>query len=256
MVRRFAFGEYFTPNNPFHTNDEAAGARTHFIEIVQTVSPAFLRQLRDRVYPQYAALASDSTGYWRPGWRFDTWQTLSDRENRFTPTLRAWAIGFHLDETWVLEGALQTLSLWHRSPSLRESLPLYGFRFPRGGRQLIGDGEVAFEFADSFGWLPQYETWLAYRQKARKRFEQALADYENRVRALAEARGAVPASRLFRPESFEWLARSQCCGWTLERILGTAPMVEDKTTISKGMHKAARLIGVRVRPKASKLKSH
>ena len=45
-----------------------------------------------------------------------TWQLHSDCNNQLTPLLLAWAETLNLEkEAWILEGALQTLWIWHKS---------------------------------------------------------------------------------------------------------------------------------------------
>jgi len=90
--------------------------------------------------------------YWVMGWTFETWQLLSDRDNQLTPVLMAWARKFNVQgEDWILAGALQTLSNWHRSAQQRAALDLWGFRQWIAVPGLISDEDHRFTFSD-WGW--------------------------------------------------------------------------------------------------------
>lgn len=247
-------GEYVISGQP-ESNNEVASARWQLIQALQRKLPAFGKRLRKDVYPEFARCAGKMADYWKAGWMFSTWQLHSDRKNQLTPHLLTWAGAFNLaGETWILEGALQTLLLWHKFPDWRTSLDLQGFRQYVSGPILIRDGEHSFRFED-WGWDPQLLSWPGYRVNVRKRFETELRAYEKRVRALAKARGAQRVIPRYSVEHFEWLALYHCGGWSLDKILKCAPFAGDKTTISKGVHKAARLIRLTLRAKRRKLKS-
>src|SRR5579863_8597631 len=109
-----SWGEYILPDQS--QNTEIAGSRWKFMGVVRQTMPRFFEELRRRVYPGYARLAENRPGYWERGWTFETWQLHSDRDQQLTPYLTAWARTFHAEETWILEGALQTLWLGHRNP--------------------------------------------------------------------------------------------------------------------------------------------
>jgi hypothetical protein len=120
---------------------------------------------------------------------------------------------------------------------------------------LLGD-PGAFKFED-WGWDPQFWSAESWRASVTQRFEEAVDFHIERIRRRIESRGAVRAVSQFRVEYFEWLALFQCGGRSLEAIMrGQAAHIGDKTTISKGMHKAAGLMGMKVRPKNRKLKSY
>jgi hypothetical protein len=173
-------------------NTEIAGARWEFIEAARRVFPRFFEQLRKQVYPNYARLVEARRNYWNPGWKFDTWRLHSDRDHRLTPCLLAWAGAFNAEETWILEGALQTLWLWHQQPEWRESLDISGFRSFRSGEALTSDEERLFRFED-LGWDLQSQRWASYRAYIQQQFEEKLTTYEERLRSLVESRGAVRA---------------------------------------------------------------
>src|SRR5438093_9591611 len=112
-------GEYVISDQR-DSNNEVASARWEFIKALQRKLPAFGERLRKDVYPKFARRAGKKADYWQAGWRFSTWQLLSDRNNQLTPYLLAWAGAFNLaGEAWILEGALQTLRLWHKFPDWR-----------------------------------------------------------------------------------------------------------------------------------------
>jgi hypothetical protein len=190
------------------------------------------------------------------GWKFETWQLLSDRDNQLTPILMAWAQKFNIQaEEWILEGALQTLSNWHRFPEQRASLDSWGFRQWIAVPGLVSAEDQRFRFSDE-GWDPTFRSFAAWRTDIRKRFEEAIEVHERQMRKLVEDRGALEAVFRFSTDHFQWLALYQCGNLSLDSILHRAPHAGDKTTISKGIHSAATLAAIAVRPKRHKLKKH
>lgn len=255
IPRPLTVGEYVVRNQEGQ-DDQIVGARWQFIKALRDVLPAFLNQLRDQVYPEYARLADGKSDYWETGWKFETWQELSDRDIQLTPVLMAWAREFNVQgENWILEGALQTLSNWHQSlkgPGLAE-LDIWGFRQSIAVPGLISDEDHRFSFEDE-GWDPTFSSSAAWRRGVKKRFVEALDAHERDTRKLAEDLGAIPAVSRFSADHFQWLALYQCGNSSLDSILRGARHAADKTTISKGIHGAARLAAIAVRPKHRKLK--
>ena len=244
----------FLVRNREGQDDQIAGARLQFIEAVRCFVPSFLERLREEVYPEYARLADINPEYWVVGSSFESWRLRSDRDNQFTPILMAWAQDFNVQgEDWVLEGALQTLSYWHQFPPLRAALDIAGFRQWNGFKGLISAEERRFEFSDE-GWDPTFVSAIGWRTKIRKRFESAIRAHERRMLKLVVERGAIPAGRKFSREHFEWLAVYQCGNLSLQAILLRAKNVGGKTTISKGIHNAAILAAMEVRPRRRKAK--
>lgn len=248
-------GREYLISDQLGINNEVASARWEFIKALQGKLPAFGERLRKDVYPKFARRAGKKADYWQAGWKFSTWRLHSDRNNQLTPYLLAWAGTFNLaGEAWILESALQTLMLWHKDPDKRTSLDLQGFRQYVCGQILIRDDEHTFRFED-WGWDPQFLSWPGYRARVMKLFEAELRAYGERIRRLIKTRGGQRASSRYRVEHFEWLALYHCGGWSLDQILKCQPSVGDKTTISKGLHTAARLARLQVRTKRRKLKN-
>lgn len=235
---RMAQGEYVLPG----ASDQTAAARWEFSQAVRRVLPRFFTRLRARIYPEYARLAAEQHGYWKPGWTFETWCLHSDRENRLAPLLRAWAAAFHAEEEWILEGALQTLWLWHEHPAWRAALDISGFRTFPAGETLLNDDERRFRFEDP-GWDPQWERWSDYCASLVGRWKSAVARYEKEMRALVASRGAVPARKRFSSRNFEWFVLYQLGGISSVRILARYDDVEgDESTVLKGVKVAAALL--------------
>src|SRR5262245_55841383 len=99
-------------------NQQIANARWQFISAVRKKVPKVFEQLRDSVLPAFEQFVRP--GYWKTGYSFSMWQSRSDPDGTLTAVLMDWARQFHLQkEIWILEGALQTLSTWHRFPKTR-----------------------------------------------------------------------------------------------------------------------------------------
>jgi len=260
-----ARGEYTSFDPVRGITTQTAAARRLLMETARQVCPEFFERLRDDVYPKFARLVRerdrqpdppfwlDRRPYWEPGWRFETWRIISDRDHALTPDLRVWARSFNADEDWILEGALQTLWLWQKYPNLRESLDIKGFFPPPGGDVVISGEEAEFKFQDR-GWQPQLEKWAVWRDRILERFEKELSAHKGKLCTLTEKRGAVRAYSPQGVDSFEWLALYQWKGQTLEQILNRYRMAADKTTIWHGIDKASRLAGIQLRQRSRKLK--
>jgi hypothetical protein len=255
MARRrtLTFGDYVV-RNPDGQDDQLVSARWQFIEAVRQVVPAFLEELRDEVYPEYARRANANSDYWEMGWKLETWQLLSDQSNEFTPILMAWARKFNVQrEERILEGALQTLSYWHKFPEQRAALDCWGFRPWIAVDGLLSADEQRFDFSDD-GWDPTAVSSAAWREVVYQRFDDAVKAYEGRQRKLVEDRGGLRVTFKFSPDHFQWLALYQCHNDSLDAILQRTAHAADRTTISKGIRNAARLAGIAVRPERSKWK--
>jgi hypothetical protein len=234
-------------------NQEVANARWQLILAIQRKVPGFFERLRDEVYPAFARL--ENPGYWRAGFSLPMWQSRSDPDRQLTPILMNWARRFNVEtEIWILRGALRTLSNWHKFAHCREGLEIVGFRQTVCVPGLVLAHENVFRFEDE-GWDPTLMSFAGWRVKARKRCEAAMKQHGRQMQALVKARGGVPAVVRSSGEHFDWLALYQCAQASLESIAEHAGY-GDKTTISKGMHQAAKLARLRIRAKARKLKSH
>jgi hypothetical protein len=256
-------GDYLSRNDERQDNQVAA-ARWQFVEAIRCKVPVFFERLRDVVYPAYERFANGKPRYWERGWRFDTWQVVSDHkeadppvhpDNQLTPILLTWAREFNVNgETWILEGALQTLSDWHKSQESKEALDIWGFREWYCVPGLITPKDHGFKFEDG-GWDPTFWRWEDWLPGVTKRFEESLLNYRQKMSKLIEQRGADRSAARFSAEHFEWLALYQCGNLSLDLILSRAPNVGDKSTVSKGMKHAAKLANISIRPKRLKLKS-
>jgi len=242
----------FLSNDKRGMNQQVVNARWQFLLALNRQVPEVFERLRNDVYPVFARLAKP--GYWSPGRTFSMWQSRYDPDRHLTPVLMTWAHRFHLaDEIWILEGALQTLSNWNKFAHSRESLEILGFRKPLCVPGLVANHEHAFHFEDE-GWDPTLISFPGWRAHVTQRFKAAIQQHRQQMQALVKERGGVPAVVRSQEEHFDWLALYQCADATLESILEGSGY-GDKTTISKGMHQAAELARIRIRPKRRKLNS-
>lgn len=253
-VRYPGWGEYIVTEQS--ENFQVAGARRKLMEAVQRVLPRFFEQLREQVYPTYARLAENRPGYWESGWTYETWQLVSDRDRQLTPYLMAWAKAFHVEETdWILQGALQTLALWHGHEKSRNSLDISGFRVYCCVDTLSSDEERLFTL-EHCGWEPQSQTWASFRDIIQREFKRQLGAYEQRLRSLMESQGVVRARHRHSLKHFEWFALYQLGGMSTTRILQRCPDLKgDESTILKGVKTAAGLLQWKNIRKARKRKS-
>jgi hypothetical protein len=251
-------------------------AQRLLLEAVEQHVPTFLSQL-EKLYPQYVVLIGEPTrdpppeqvaqategldfpDFGRllaeepgenppldsdPEWTFEKWSRSCDPANQFGPHLRGWAARFHLEADWVLDFGFRTLRYWHTFPWRRVQKDVNGVLNSMCKPLIINERPFTVR------WDPELETRRSFHARALK----GLEAYEESLRKVSEEHGVSRSRRKVSFKHFEWLALYQCRGWSLERICASAPMAGDKTTISKGISSAADLAGIKVRPKASKLK--
>jgi hypothetical protein len=242
----------FLANGSNGLNQQVANARWQLILALQRKVPEFFERLRDEVYPAFGRLAEPS---WGKGAGFAMWQSRSDPDRQLTRVLMSWAQRFNVErEAWILEGALRTLSNWGKFARCRENLEIVGFRQLVCVPGLVWDHERAFHFEDD-GWDPTLMSLAGWRISAFERFEATIEQHGHRMQALVKERGGVPAVTRSSEEHFDWLALYQCANVPLASIAQRAGY-GDRSTISKGMHQAAKLARIHIRAKARKLKSY
>ena len=158
---------------------------------------------------------------------------------------------------WILEGALQTLWLWHRHPDWRESLDISGFRSSCCVDSLSSEEERLFKF-ESYGWDPQIQRWGSFRDSIKEQFKKHLDAYEQRLRLLMESQGAVRARYRYSSDHFKWFALYQLGRMSAGKILQQRTDLKgDESTILKGIKTAADLLqwkSIRKAPKGRKRK--
>jgi hypothetical protein len=235
--RTLAWCEYVLPQQD--QNIEIAVARQEFIRLVKCVFPRFLEQLRGQVYPRYAELVE--TKRREPGWASEAW-LVSDLPLEL-PTLVAWAKKFNVaDEVWIIEGALRTLSLWHRDAEVRDALDVSGFDSYAAVDTLSDGDDEVFQFEHP-AWDPQFQRWTTFRESIEKRFANKLLNYEQRLCSLMESQGAVRSRRRYSSDHLAWFALYQLGGMTARGILNRrSDLKGDESTILKGLKTAADLL--------------
>ena len=243
MQTRLAGGEYLRVG---HQGDsQTANARRFFVDVIQEVVPEFFAELQTAVYPKYVVCARRAkrdkrgAGHWEPGWYFSTWEAQLGR-TRFKPLLLAWANKFGAArETWMLEGALESMSAWYRVPGVSPG-DLRRFCRPIAGKVLVDYEGLSFEDP---GWNPQFETLASFRRRLHKRFSQELERYERRIRVLIESQGGRRAQRTFSADNCRWLALYQMRGKSLVEIEDLRGSDKgDESTVSKGIKAAVDLL--------------
>ena len=238
--RPLSWGEFVVPDQ--NQNNQTAEARWRLMTAVLEVLPIFFERLRDDVYPTFALLARDKPHDWDPGFNFEAFQQVSGPDQRLTPCLLAWARTFHAaEEIWILDGALQTLRLWHRDPESRKSLDISGFRVSCCVDTLSSDEERLFQFEHE-GWDPQFEPWSRARHSIEEQVERDLEAYHQKLCELMESRGAVRARNRSSAKHFKWFALYQFGGRSSTKLLTQFPDVCDESTILKGVKAAADLL--------------
>src|ERR1035441_1081592 len=167
--RPLSWGEFVVPDQ--NQNNQTAEARWRLMTAVLEVLPLFFACLRPKVYPTFALLARDKPHDWDPGFNFEAFQQVSGPDQRLTPCLLAWARTFHAaEEIWILDGALQTLRLWHRDPESRKSLDISGFRVSCCADPLSNEEKRLFHFGREVG-APEFKAMSPARHSIKEKVE-------------------------------------------------------------------------------------
>jgi hypothetical protein len=266
------FGEYVS-SQP-RSSEDVHQARRQLIELTLKVLPEFLRTLSSKVFPLFEQLAARD-GLSKPDFNFQRtlnlwpcdphaapYDALTD-EGGLKAELAAWAHKYNANVDWVVVGALRTLQLWRRVPEARMELRWDAMRLSSSGplnsahqnsNQSLPewiDSQMArggFELCHQH-WNPQLQSWVAYREVLRKRFDEILLDYEKTMRRVAEASGLVATRRQYSKVNLEWFILRQFAGMTLIEIVERSG-ANDESTVLKGVNAAKDLIawdhGIRI----------
>lgn len=230
-------GEYYKPEED-GGNLPAYEGRRHFLEAVAEQIPQVIEALRDEVLPLYPAGADGFDALlWIGPVEVGTYSLPVER------VLLRWARRYHLAERWILNAALETLSVWkqygHYSGHFFGAVPMIKVEpFP------------PFRF-DYSGWPVQWETRGEATEHITRGFRAALEEYLDAVEAEAEAAGMIrtPTKRARRgspPDRyFEWLARFQVQEATHAEIAERYGVTVK--VVAAGCRSAAELIGLKRR---------
>jgi hypothetical protein len=252
--------------------------RICFERLRDDVFPVFdlIETRGERALPEQAALSTLATQIysaaeeWIRDNRLETWVdaeslrrelemrlkqnvlTEASRNTDLASALSIWAQEFNLDEEWIREGALVTLRRWHDFPNLQKQLDVTGFYTPVADTLEIPRGVDVFHFGfEGFvypAWDIRTETsaeWLSrLRKLCNKELTAQAAAHIRTMRQVARDQGLRKAQR-YSPVHFDWFALFQCRNLTLEEI-GRRYNKEPRT-VSKGVHRVAKLVGIAVR---------
>jgi hypothetical protein len=270
-TRRLSPGEYAS-SNP--SEDVAVmNARVLLCEAIERVLPELLKALRERVFPFYADLARQHHSPFTLRRVIESDEPIDDRAGKcLRESFRQWADQFKVPN-WLRSEAIKALRLWRMNPQAHASL---AWELP----QVIRSVERADPFEMHLrGWDFELQPWAAYKEFARKKFEEQLSAYEISARAgalkapkpktsteitatkepsmadlramfpgqLADPAPAIPwklkpVQRTFSPRNFEWFVLHELAGKSLLEISALDPDI-DLTTLKKGIKTAARLLG-------------
>lgn len=231
-----SYGEY-AQSHPARSEMVVLARREMFAASTR-VLPAFLEELRDRVFPEYERIANANRKL--IGRRRDPYPREPTSEHAAVcKLLQSWAERFNAEADWLLDQAFQTLGVWFDIPDVKQSLKW--FSVPVTREVCIGD-RFNFTFEP---WHPQKVSWSRFSQELRLSFNEALSAYEGDTRRRAEALGLVRVRRTFSPENLEWFVLYQLGGMSSREIvkrLADKDRHFDDSTILKGVKAASTLL--------------
>jgi hypothetical protein len=163
--------------------------------------------------------------------------------------IHAWSVKYNLTNEWILDITVFTLFVWANVPQTIEQ-PTWHFPRIEMVSPLLHP-EKQFCVADA--WDAPFEPWEAFDSRVQESFRKARSEYKKRIEGLLRSRGwHQPSVRQL--EHFRWLALYQVKRMSAKRILQelSLNLENGENTVSKGITKAASLIGLTLRqPKYS-----
>ncbi|MFN7996330.1 MAG: hypothetical protein U0Q18_22145 [Bryobacteraceae bacterium] len=273
-TERLLPSEHVIPGKP--ADNQTCKARWEFIKALRSNVPLFFESLRDEVFPHFArvlevhrrptrggwrtacgdqlpsrypgrgVIISDGEPcYYRRGWDLPTWEVHADPNCELRPVLIKWAESFNIrHDQWILEGALQVLSDWHRQPDCRHELDVWGLRpffdpAPLALPKKLPESRFEFQFR---AWDPQYESRAKWHASLNTQFKAAVNSHLVSKTLLMQRVNAKPANSRYSPEHFVWLALYKCGGAKLDSL----PGAQDYSVKYRGILAAAKLANVTV----------
>lgn len=233
-TRRLGFGDYARPDHEF--SELIWSARLELFSVVPTVYPTFLDVLAADVLPKYHRLAQAGFDFDKILWTERPFSRLSSSEAVLRDALVSWASHFNAKRDWLLNQSLRTLRDWSIDPRRLQSRTWNTLGDSSG---VVVCGE-RFQFSTA-GWEMLVFRWPVYAACVRKRFEEALSEYEKRARKYAESRGLRRVPKTYSLANLEWFALYQFAGMSSVKIAKKFPD-SDPSTILKGVKAAAGLI--------------
>jgi hypothetical protein len=213
-------GDFYKPN-------ETLGFRQVFFRSVHAQLPQLEKSFRREFLPRFI----------KP--------TLNLRELR--DDVGRWAKGWHMGGVdWFLDRCIKAGRAWQSQPLLRtHDLLAVG---SESGFSVVSPRESLICFEHQ-GWTPNWEHWDDFHEDVQRQFDEFLAAYRDRMESVALAKGYIRTPEKLRQEHFDWLVRFHCGSQSLVEIkmTRTAGHVTSTSAISKGIHSAARSVGLTVR---------
>lgn len=159
--------------------------------------------------------------------------------------MEEWAAKFNMaEQRFFLDSGMDTLRLWAQivPPEEGDGLAIRG----RAWFPPVSSEERRFELQHD-GWQADSEPLSYFADRLEKEFREKLDAYKSRITKLMEERGWEKVPSFYRPEFIEWLALFQCGNQTQKQIESRVGWGREITTVSKGIRKAAQLVGIRLR---------
>ena len=231
-----SYGEY-VQSHPARSEMVVLARREMFVAS-KRVLPAFLEELRDRVFPEYERIVSANRRL--IGRRRDPYPREPTSEHTAVcKVLQSWAVRFNAEAEWLLDEAFQTLRVWFDIPELKQSSEWISIPVIR---ELCTGDRFDFTFE---AWHPQTVPWSRFSRALRLSFKEALSAYERDTRRKAEAMGLVRARRTYSPDNLEWFVLYQFGGMSsgdIVKRLAEKNRHFDDSTILKGVKAASTLL--------------
>ena len=219
-TERFSAGQYQFPK----FGDATQAARARLMEATRELLPRFLNELATDVFPSYVKFkeATDDS-------------TKSTLEETMQHALTDWASRFHALESWITEGAIDTMDVWYRDPQALAD------------RQWKPGAIFSIAIAEPFelkypGWDMLRLTWAGYLEDVHRQVDKMAAEYKAEADRLAMSLGLDRAPRMYSPPNLEWFVLFQFAKLDYADILRQLTGRIDDSTVRKGVRKAQELL--------------
>ncbi len=224
--KKLAWGEY----EPEVHRKSVEFARTKFLRAVNLHEPRVLETLYADVFGTYKESPFTFTTIRDLEFAVCMCAESNKEAKDLLTNLHSWAQGWHIDENWCLDGALQTMYRSHneKSPSWHIVENYSSF-----GESATKEDERLLEFTHE-GWEPSRQTRAQFKSEIIREFNLKLEEYLKKTEQLATQRGYVRTKSKHGDGHFDWLACFQVKEMDAADILSQFLPIEYDSAVNRG----------------------
>lgn len=246
--------------------------REIFLDQLSQLVPEAVKELRDQTLTKYKRYCKGQPD------GIDSWNQLQKTGAQdLKKAIEKWAGRYNLGCDWILDAAVNSLSMWanppRRWPEIKDldegqdrdvndevpgkgPLQLSAGTYVWALRTPLSEEEERFMF-ECMGWGPTTpETWSEARVRIEDEFRAKLRKYHEHISAKLQSRQFTRITSRRKKQHYDWLVHYQVLGWKPIRIAQErcgcreSDLPEVRRKVAKAVKQTAELIGLPLRPSA------